>query len=142
MHHRDKSHLVYMSWCVFLFLNQWLMLCFEFFHPCSSEMGFSVTQTVKNLPAILETQIWFNPWIRKIPWRREWLPTPVFLPGEFHGQRSLAGYSPWAIKSQTSLSDFHFHQDICLQFFFSCVSLSAVHISVMLAFYNEFISDS
>ena len=34
----------------------------------------------------------FNPWVRKIPWRREWQPTPVFLPGEFHGQRSLAGY--------------------------------------------------
>ena len=32
------------------------------------------------------------------PWRREWLPTPVFLPGEFHGQRSLAGYSPWGRK--------------------------------------------
>ena len=31
----------------------------------------------------------FHPWVRKIPWRREWLPTPVFLPGEFHGQRSL-----------------------------------------------------
>ena len=40
----------------------------------------------------------FDPWIRKIPWRREWLPTPVFLPGEFHGQRSLAGYSPWLCK--------------------------------------------
>ena len=47
-----------------------------------------------------------------------------------------------AIKSQTRLSDFHFHQDICLQFFFSCVFLSVIHISVMLAFYNEFISDS
>ena len=35
-----------------------------------------------------------NPWIRKIPWRRAWLPSPVFLPGESHGQRSLAGYSP------------------------------------------------
>ena len=34
----------------------------------------------------------------KIPWRREWQPTPVFLPGEFHGQRSLAGYSPWGCK--------------------------------------------
>ena len=32
---------------------------------------------------------------RKIPWRRKWQPTPVFLPGEFHGQRSLAGYSLW-----------------------------------------------
>ena len=34
-----------------------------------------------------------NPWVRKIPWRRAWQPTPVFLPGKFHGQRSLAGYS-------------------------------------------------
>ena len=37
----------------------------------------------------------FNPWVRKIPWRREWLSTPVFLPGESHGQRSLAGYGSW-----------------------------------------------
>ena len=40
----------------------------------------------------------FAPWVRKIPWRREWQPTPVFLPGEFHGQRSLVGYSPWGCK--------------------------------------------
>ena len=40
----------------------------------------------------------FNPEVRKIPWRREWQPTPIFLPGEFHGQRSLAGYSPWGYK--------------------------------------------
>ena len=36
----------------------------------------------------------FDPWVEKIPWRRTWQPTPVFLLGEFHGQRSLAGYSP------------------------------------------------
>ena len=36
----------------------------------------------------------FNPWVGKISWRREWQPTPVFLPGEFHGQRSLAGFGP------------------------------------------------
>ena len=53
-------------------------------------------QAVKNLPAVQETQVFS--WVRKIPWRREWLPTPVFLPGEFHGQRSLAGYSPWGCK--------------------------------------------
>ena len=40
----------------------------------------------------------FSPWVGKIPWRRKWQPTPVFLPGEFHGQRSLAGYSPWDCK--------------------------------------------
>ena len=36
----------------------------------------------------------FDSWIRKIPWKRKWQPTIVFLPGKFHGQRSLIGYSP------------------------------------------------
>ena len=40
----------------------------------------------------------FNPWRRKIPWRRGQLPSPVFLPGEFYGQRSLVCYSPWGCK--------------------------------------------
>ena len=40
----------------------------------------------------------FSPWVGKIPWRRAWQPTPVFLPGESHGQRSLAGYSSWGCK--------------------------------------------
>ena len=47
---------------------------------------------VKNPPGMQETK--FNPWVRKISWRRAWQPTPVFLPRELHGQRSLAGYSP------------------------------------------------
>ena len=41
---------------------------------------------------------WFDPWVEKIPWRRAWQPTPVFLPGESLGQRSLAGYRPWGCK--------------------------------------------
>ena len=40
----------------------------------------------------------FNPWVKKIPWRRAWQPTPVFLPGESHGQRSLEGYNPEGVK--------------------------------------------
>ena len=40
----------------------------------------------------------FDPWGRKIPWRRKWQPTPAFLPGKSHQQRSLAGYSPWGHK--------------------------------------------
>ena len=36
----------------------------------------------------------FDPWVRKIPWRRKWLPTPVFLPRKSHEQRTLAGYRP------------------------------------------------
>ena len=51
---------------------------------------------VKNLPARLESKVQFQ--IGKIPWRREWLPTPVFLPREYHGQRSLGGYRPWGHK--------------------------------------------
>ena len=39
-----------------------------------------------------------DPWVRKIRWRRKWQPTPVFLPGESHGQRSQEGYSPWGHK--------------------------------------------
>ena len=69
---------------------------------------FLVAQTEKNLPAMQEThtvQRRFNPWVGKIPWSRKWQPTPVFLPGEFHGQRSLVGYSPWVAKSRTRLSD-------------------------------------
>ena len=56
----------------------------------------NVVLVVKKLPAnagiIRDTE--FSPWAGKIPWRRAWEPTPVFLPGEFHGQRNLAGYSP------------------------------------------------
>ena len=40
----------------------------------------------------------FDPWLQKILWKRKWQPTPIFLPGEFHGQRSLAGYSQWDCK--------------------------------------------
>ena len=52
-----------------------------------------VAQVLKNLPAMQETR--FDPWVGKMPWRREWQYTLGFLPGEFHGQRSLIGYSPW-----------------------------------------------
>ena len=55
------------------------------------------------LPAMQETWVWSLG--QEHPWRREWLPTPVFLPGEFQGQRSLAGYRPWGHKSQTWPSD-------------------------------------
>ena len=40
----------------------------------------------------------FDPWVGKVPWRREWQPTPLFLPGESHRQRSLASYNPWGSK--------------------------------------------
>ena len=57
-----------------------------------------VVQTVKTLSTMQETG--FNLWVGKITWRRGWEPTPVFLPGEFHRQGSLAGCSPWGCKNQ------------------------------------------
>ena len=58
--------------------------------------GFPGAQTVKN--PVQCRRPGFSPWVGKIPWRREWLPTPVSLAGESHGQRSLVGYSPWGRK--------------------------------------------
>ena len=46
----------------------------------------------------------FHLWVRKIPWRRKWQPTPVFLPGESHGRRSLVGYSPRCRKELDTIS--------------------------------------
>ena len=55
-------------------------------------MGFPGGSLVKNLPAVQE--MWANPWLGKIPWRRKWQPIPVLL-GKSHRQRSLVAYSPW-----------------------------------------------
>ena len=68
-----------------------------------SSQASLVAQLVKNLPA---GDLDLDPWVGKIPWRRAWLPTPVFWPGEFHGL-----YSPWVCKEsdtteQLSLSLF------------------------------------
>ena len=75
-----------------------------------------MAQAVKNLSAMNETE--FDPWVRKIPKRRKWQPTPVFLPGEFHGQRNLEGYSPWGHKVSDTTEQltlhfyFHFHSSM------------------------------
>ena len=56
----------------------------------------------------------FDPWVRKIPWRSKWQPTPVFLPGESHGQRSLVGYSPRGCKESDMTERLHFHFSLSL----------------------------
>ena len=60
-------------------------------YPLQYSWASLVAQLVKNLAAMSET--WVDPWVGKIPWRRERLPSPVFWPGEFHGL-----YSPWGHK--------------------------------------------
>ena len=66
-----------------------------------------VAQMVKNLPAMQETQV--QSVGQEDPWRREWLPTPVFLPGESHGQRSWRATVYGVPKSQTQLKRLSMH---------------------------------
>ena len=88
----------------FLFLEHFLGT-----HSFKDSLGkrvFLVTQMVKHLPAVWETG--FDPWVRKIPWRKKWQPTPVLLSGKFHGWRSLVGYSPWGCKESDTAKRLHF----------------------------------
>ena len=65
---------------------------------CLSRQMLKWASLVKNLPSVQCRKSKCDPWFGKVPWRRKWQPTPVFLPGEFHGQRSLVGYSSWGCK--------------------------------------------
>ena len=67
----------------------------------------------------------FNPWVGKIPWRRAWQPTPLLLPGRSHGQRSLAGYSPWGCKESDTTEQLHF-----LSFYYNKCNILSHNVSV------------
>ena len=84
-------------------------LCF----PCGS--------VVKNLPTNAGDvkRHGFDPWVGKIPWRRAWQPTPVFLPGESHAQRSLVDYSPWGLKESDMTEELTLTKAIMLIYFFA-----------------------
>ena len=66
-----------------------------------------LAQMVKNRLAMQEKGL--DPWVRKIPWKKEWQPTPVFLPGKSHGQRGLVDYCPWGRKRIRHDSAQHTH---------------------------------
>ena len=66
-----------------------------------------MAQRVKRLPAMWETRVRSLGW--DDPWRRKWQPTPVFLPGESHGWRSLVGYSPQGRKESDMTERLHLH---------------------------------
>ena len=53
-----------------------------------------------------------DPWVWKIPWRRKWQPTPVLLPGKSHGERSMAGYSPWGRKKLSNFTSLHYELEV------------------------------
>ena len=70
--------------------------------PCCSPWGHKESDTAKQLNWTIQERrckrCSSDLWVGKIPRSRKWQPTPVFLPGKFHGQRSLVGYSPWGCK--------------------------------------------
>ena len=70
--------------------------------------GATKSQTWLSTNTHIYIYIGFDPWVRKIPWRRNWHPTPVLLPGEPHGGRSLVGYSPWGHKESDTTERLHF----------------------------------
>ena len=92
----------------------------------------------------------FNPWVRKIPWRRAWQPTPVFLPGESHGQRSLVGYRPWSCKElEITEATKHAYIDFPLNFissYYLLVYRNAIDLfmltSMLVNLLNSFFSSS
>ena len=92
----------------------------------------------------------FDPWVGKIPWRMEWLPTPMCFPGEFHGQRSLAGLNPWCHRVRhnwttntfTSLFTFSAHKnstDICILVLYLVTLLIYLLLLVLLFFFFWYI---
>jgi len=81
----------------YFFLRSSIHICFHMF-PAGSD-GKVCLQCGR---------LGLNPWVGKIPWRRKWQPTLVFLPGKSHGWRSLADYSPWGLTELYTTEWFHF----------------------------------
>ena len=74
----------------------------------------------------------FDPWVRKIPWRRKWQNTPAFLPGKSHGQRNLEDYSPWGCKESDIiewLTHVHISESNSICLFLSDLFHSIIHSS-------------
>ena len=84
--------------------NKWERGRFVLWIFCSFYLGLPGDSVIKNLPANAGGRCGFNLWARKIPWRRKWQPTPVFLPGGSHGQRNLGALVNGVPKSWTQLS--------------------------------------
>ena len=83
-----------------------LTVCSHWQKICTSLWASLLAQRVKI--CLQRSRPGFHLRVRKVPWRRKWQPTPVLLPGECHGQRSLAGYSPWG-HEESDTTESHTH---------------------------------
>ena len=83
------SSYLFIHFLVYINMDSWIFILLVETYP---QLGLSRWLSGK------ERRRGFDPWVRKIPWRKKWQHTPVFLPGESHGQRSLVGYGPWGPK--------------------------------------------
>ena len=100
---------------IYLFLYKWSKLkktCFTspyFLSPVSRLYPLKERIKWDDFPWCLQhRRPVFNPWVRKISWRRKWQPTPIILPGKSHGRRSLVGYIPWSHKESDTTKRLHF----------------------------------
>ena len=88
---------------------------------------------------MIRKRLRFNPWVRKIPWRRKWLPTPVFLPQESHEQRSLVCFSPWGRREsdRTEATSHPQHRDLSISTKFSNTWESCSQYSFIILFISR-----
>jgi len=112
--------MVFYYFCLFVFTLQY---CIGFaIHQHVSATGVHMFPILNSSPTSLSIpSLWvipvhqpqascFDPWIRKIPWRRKWLPTQILFPRESHGEWSLAGNSPWVCKEPDTTEHLSAHR--------------------------------
>ena len=97
------------QWAVSTFKLLWVVLLWTFVYKYLSELPRWLRGKESACQCRRPRRCRLNPWVRKIPWRRKWPPTPVSLPGKSHGQRSLVGYSPWGCKELDTTEQVHMH---------------------------------
>ena len=85
---------IYLSICLYLIFH--LCICISIYSRIYRDFPGGSVGKESSCPW---KRCGFHPWVRKFPWRRKWLPTPEFLPGNSRGERSLAGYRPWGHKT-------------------------------------------
>ena len=159
-----SSNICFMLSILCLYIQMFLFsqgndFCYDFFSVKKRKMGIcilllkikcvwlsmytlgasQVAQEVKNPPASAGDikRLGFDPWVGKISWRRKWQLTPVFLPGESHGQRSLAGYSSWG-RRELDMTEVTERANIYIQIQFISIAIQNYIIEINYNLFSSF----